>query len=85
MKILCVHERLGSLAGAEANALITRLVTEIQGLENLPLDVMAYGTGMSDQSPDYQSIRNGEEEMLVPYVGWFEQSQAYEGIQKRQF
>ena len=81
-----LNPKFGTDAGkAEANALITRLVTEIQGLENLPLDVMAYGTGMSNQSPDYQSIRNGEEEMLVPYVGWFEQSQAYEGIQNRQF
>jgi hypothetical protein len=81
-----LNPKFGTDAGkAEANALIKRLVTEIQGLENLPLDVMAYGTGMSDQSPDYQSIRNGEEEMLVPYVGWFEQSQVYEGIQNRQF
>ena len=68
-----------------ANALIERLVNEIEGMETLPLDVMSGRGPLLDHNPDGQALLSGEEELLVPYAGWNEESERYWGEQTRQF
>ena len=55
-------------AKEEAKRIRDRLVNEVQGMEELPPDVMDYGsrTGLNSSSPEAQGLLSGEEEMLVP-------------------
>lgn len=77
----------GEAGQVELMGLIERLTTEIDDLGELPVNVMPYGgvSGMADNSAEAQGLLTGEEELLVPYVGWNEQSENYHGTQKRQF
>jgi hypothetical protein len=68
-----------------ANALIERLVNEIDGMELLPMNVMSNGGRLLEDHPQAQLLLSGEEELLVPYVGWNEESERYWGEQMRQF
>jgi hypothetical protein len=70
---------------SNANALIERLAAEIEGMETLPLYVMSGGGPLLDNHPDAQALLTGEEELLVPYAGWNEESERYWGEQARQF
>ena len=71
--------------GAKALALAHRLVSEIENLGDLPVDVMEYGASSGMTRDDAIKLLNGEEELLVPYVGWNKQSEVYWGEQQRQF
>lgn len=77
----------GEAGQAELMGLIERLTTEIDDFDELPVSVMPYGgvSGMADNSAEAQGLLSGEEELLVPYVGWNEQSENYHGTQNRQF
>ncbi|MCS1407666.1 MAG: hypothetical protein M2R45_00826 [Verrucomicrobia subdivision 3 bacterium] len=70
---------------AEANGLIGRLVRQMEGMEELPLDVMGYGSPGLLSKNEAQGLLSGEEELLVPYVGWHEQAEIYWAEQTRQF
>lgn len=64
-----LRPRFESKAGkAEANGLIGRLLEEMEGMEELPIEVMDYET-FGDLTPE-----ESEEELLLPYVGWFEKA-----------
>ncbi len=56
--------------------LIDRLVAEVPGMENLPLDAMSY-PDIATGSPEYLALAEGDEQLLVPYPGWVEQADAY--------
>ena len=60
----------------DAKRIRERLVNEAQGMEELPRDVMDYGSshGMSSGSKYGRALLSGEEEMLVPYEGWYEEA-----------
>ena len=62
---------------AEAYRIRDCLVNEVQGMEELPSEVMDYGsrTGLKSSSPEAQGLLSGEEEILVPYEGWYEEAQ----------
>jgi hypothetical protein len=69
----------------KALALAHRLVSEIDNLGDLPTNVMEYGASAGMTRDDAYKLLNGEEELLVPYVGWNEQSELYWAEQQRQF
>ena len=69
----------------KALGLIHRLVSEIDNLGELPVNVMEYGSSAGMTRDDAIKLLNGEEELLVPYVGWNEQSELYWAEQQRQF
>lgn len=72
---------------ADAHGLIERLLDEVVGLENLPVDVMSYAIvgGLNSRNPEARGLLSGEEELLVPYVGWTEEHAMMEGVQSKQF
>jgi len=70
---------------ADAYSLINRLVSEIDGMELLPINVMSGERILWDEHPDAQELLSGEKELLVPYAGWNEESERYWGEQTRQF
>lgn len=70
---------------ADAYALINRLVSEIDGMDQLPVNVMSGAEILWDEHPDAQALLSGEEELLVPYAGWNEESERHWGEQTRQF
>ncbi|MCS1407327.1 MAG: hypothetical protein M2R45_00484 [Verrucomicrobia subdivision 3 bacterium] len=76
---------------AEAIGLIGRLVKEMRGMEELPRDVSLFEIeGASMGLGTYEAtfvdpLMSGEEEMLVPYVGWYEEAREYWDKQTRQF
>jgi len=72
---------------ADAFGLIERLLGEVEGLDKLPVDVMEYAivSGMNSTNPEAAGVLSGEEELLVPYVGWTEEHAMMEGEQRRQF
>ena len=69
----------------QAYAITQRLVSEIGDMESLSLYVMNSGGTLDEHRPDAQALLSGEEELLVPYVGWNEESERYWGEQTRQF
>lgn len=84
-----LNARYASEAGkAEAIGIRDRLIREVKGMNELPERIMDYansGSGFTKDSPEGQALINGEEELLVPYVGWYRESQEYWGEQTRQF
>lgn len=84
-----LNARYASEAGkAEAIGIRDRLIREVKGMNELPERIMDYansGSGFTKESPEGQALINGEEELLVPYVGWYQESQEYWGEQTRQF
>ena len=84
-----LNARYASEAGkAEAIGIRDRLIREVKGMNELPVKIMDYansGSGFTKDSPEGQALINGEEELLVPYVGWYRESQEYWGEQTRQF
>ena len=84
-----LNARYASEAGkAEAIGIRDRLIREVKGMNELPERIMEYansGSGFDRDSPEGQALINGEEELLVPYVGWYRESQEYWGEQTRQF
>jgi hypothetical protein len=70
---------------ADSMALIERLSKEVIGMEDLPLDIISSIPMFGVKSKEVQMLLNGEEELLVPYVGWNEQSELYWAEQQRQF
>ncbi len=69
------NRTFGSEAGkAEADRLIEELVETVQGMEELPLDVMAYPNSLGPDSAGFDAIKNGDEPLLVAYEGWYEES-----------
>ena len=84
-----LNARYASEAGkAEAIGIRDRLIREVKGMNELPERIMDYansGSGFDRDSPEGQALINGEEELLVPYVGWYRESQEYWGEQTRQF
>ena len=72
---------------AEAERIRDRLVNEVQGMEELPRDTMEYttSTGLSSRSEMGKALLSGEEEMLVPYEGWYEEAQGFYANQRYQF
>ena len=84
-----LNARYASEAGkAEAIGIRDRLIREVKGMNELPERIMEYansGSGFAKDSPEGQALINGEEELLVPYVGWYRESQEYWGEQTRQF
>ena len=84
-----LNARYASEAGkAEAIGIRDRLIREVKGMNELPERIMDYansGSGFTKESPEGQALINGEEELLVPYVGWYRESQEYWGEQTRQF
>ena len=84
-----LNARYASEAGkAEAIGIRDRLIREVKGMNELPERIMDYansGSGFTKDSPEGLALINGEEELLVPYVGWYRESQEYWGEQTRQF
>ncbi len=84
-----LNARYASEAGkAEAIGIRDRLIREVKGMNELPERIMEYansGSGFTKESAEGQALINGEEELLVPYVGWYRESQEYWGEQTRQF
>ena len=84
-----LNARYASEAGkAEAIGIRDRLIREVKGMNELPERIMDYansGSGFDRESAEGQALINGEEELLVPYVGWYRESQEYWGEQTRQF
>ena len=84
-----LNARYASEAGkAEAIGIRDRLIREVKGMNELPERIMDYansGSGFTKDSPEGQAMINGEEELLMPYVGWYRESQEYWGEQTRQF
>jgi hypothetical protein len=72
---------------AEAYGLIEKLLSELNGLGELPVDVMSYAItgGMHSSNPEAAALLAGEEELLVPYDGWTEENEILEAERKRQF
>ena len=71
----------------EAERIRDRLVNEAQGMEELPRDTMEYttSTGLSSRSEMGKALLSGEEEMLVPYEGWYEEAREFYANQRYQF
>jgi hypothetical protein len=69
----------------QAYAITQRFVSEIGDMESLSLYVMNSGGTLDEHRPDAQALLSGEEELLVPYAGWNEESERYWGEQTRQF
>ena len=84
-----LNARYASEAGkAEAIGIRDRLIREVKGMNELPERIMDYANSIgsfTEDSPEGQALINGEEELLVPYVGWYRESQEYWGEQTRQF
>ena len=72
---------------AEAARIRDRLVNEVQGMEELPRDAMEYATstGLSSRSEMGKALLSGEEEILVPYEGWYEEAREFYANQRYQF
>ena len=72
---------------ADAYGLIERMLNEVEGLDNMPIDVMEYAIvgGLNSRNPEAKGLLSGEEELLVPYVGWTEEHAKMEGLQLAQF
>lgn len=70
---------------AESMALIERLSGEINEMEKLPFDIISSEPVFRSGSREVELLLSGEEELLVPYVGWNEQSELYWAEQQRQF
>ena len=72
---------------SEAERIRDRLVNEVQGMEELPRDVIEYATrtGLDSNDPEVHGLLSGEEEMLVPYKGWYEEAQGFYANQRYQF
>ena len=72
---------------AEAERIRDRLVNEVQGMEELSRDTMEYttSTGLSSRSEMGKALLSGEEEMLVPYEGWYEEAQGFYANQRYHF
>ncbi len=71
----------------EARQIRDCLIHEVQGTEELPRDTMEYGIsgGLDSNSPEAQGLLSGEEEMLVPYEGWYEKAPEFYANQRYQF
>ena len=71
----------------EAKRIRDRLINEVQGMEELPSEVMDYGIshGLGSNSPEAQGLLSGEEEMLVPYEGWYEEARGFYANQRYHF
>ena len=71
----------------EARQIRDRLGNEVQGMEELPRRTMEYGIsgGLDSNSPEAQGLLSGEEEMLVPDEGWYEEAQGFYANQRYQF
>ena len=71
----------------EAERIRDRLVNEVQGMEDLPRHAMEYvtRTGLDGNSPEAQGLLSGEEEMLVPYEGWYEEAREFYANQRYHF
>lgn len=71
----------------EAKRIRDRLIKEVQGMKELPSEVMDYGSsrGLGSNSPEAQGLLSGEEEMLVPYEGWYEEARSFYANQRYQF
>ncbi len=84
-----LNARYASEAGkAEAIGIRDRLIREVKGMNELPERIMDYANSIgsfTEDSPEGQALINGQEELLVPYVGWYKESQEYWGEQTRQF
>ena len=84
-----LNARYASEAGkAEAIGIRDRLIREVKGMNELPERIMDYANSIgsfTEDSPEGQALIKGEEELLVPYVGWYRESQEYWGEQTRQF
>ena len=71
----------------EAKRIRDRLVNEVQSMEELPPDVMDYGSriGLNSSSPGAQGLLSREEEMLVPYEDWYEEARGFYANQHYHF
>ncbi len=72
---------LGRAGRAESEGIANRLINEVKGMENIP----DFPDFHIPSVPDEQALMNGEEELLVPYVGWYEKSRMYWAEQQKQF
>lgn len=81
-----LRPRFATAAGkAEVESLISRLVTEIPEMDDLPKNIRNYLVGINKESPQYQALVNGEEQLLTPYVGWYQESAMLEAELDGQF
>ena len=56
------------------------LATTVSGMNELPLDAMIYANASWVNGPDsdeYQDLVTGDDQMLVPYIGWYDESIQY--------
>jgi len=66
------HPEFATAAGkANANGLIHRLFYNMKGMEDLPLEMMNYGTSTPGSMNPVKKIRMREQGPLVPYAEWY--------------
>ena len=73
------HPEFATAVGkANANGLIYRLLYNMKGMEELPLELMDYGKESPGSRDPVRQIRMRDQGLLVPYAGWYERYQAFQ-------
>ena len=71
----------------EARSIRDRLIHEVPGMEDLDPSTMDYAleAGINRYGEEAKGLIAGEEEMLTPYEGWYQQAKDYRDEQRYQF